>query len=146
MKSAFVYSLKVWFTALLLTPTIAYFIWELGNFWLSYIHRNDLFSVGIIYGTNAFKISNLTRMFFRNIIYYIPYFLVAFVFLSYFSRQRGQSVFAKLILTFITTALTLCSFIVFETTKIGVVFNEKIAWIISFGLFFMAGIWVYKMK
>ena len=146
MKQAFAYSFKVWFTALLLTPTMAYFIWEIGNNFLAYINKDRLFSTGLIYGTDTFKISNLGLTLIRSIPYYLPYFVLVFLAAVYSWRQAIQSRFIKIILTSIAIVLTLCAFAIFQVTIMNIVFNEKLAWIVSFGLFYIGGIWFYKQK
>jgi hypothetical protein len=64
----------------------------------------------------------------------------------YFQKQGNRIKFYKVILSFIAIILTLYPFAILQLATMHIVFNEQLAWIISFGVLFIAGIWFYRLN
>jgi len=145
MKQALAYSFKTCFTALALTPILTFFIWQLGNQCINYISHDKMHSMGLTFGKENFGVSTLIRTFFQIIPFYVLYF-ASTILLVYLSRvQIIELKFIKPILSLIAVLLTFSSFAIYPVKMIDFLFNIQLAWIISFGLLFIIGIWIYRL-
>lgn len=137
MKQALIYSLKVWLTALLLSPAIAFPIWLLAEWIISYTDKGKGFSTGIAYGID-FSIDLNTLW------YYLPYLVVLFVSANYLQGRSMRH--KKVLFTVLTIVLTLSPFTFLKVIEYDAVFNMQLVRVISFGLLFIGGVWFYKLK
>ncbi len=145
MKQALIYSLKVWITALLLAPTLAYPIWWLVEWIISYVNRGKVFSMGIIYGFDI-NASTISWGILWSALYFLPYLAILFVSVIFLRRGSTSIRSKKTALTGLAIILTLCPFPFVKVLEYEVIFDIRLAWLISFGLIFIAGVWFYRLK
>ena len=142
MKQALIYSLKVWITALLFSPTIAFPIWILAEWLISY---DKSYSTGIAYGIDI-NVSAIAMSVQWFVFYYLPYLILLFLSVMYFQRQGAALRYKKLAFTILSIVLTLCPFTFLKVIDSDTVFNIQLARVSSFGLLFIVGVWFYKLK
>jgi hypothetical protein len=145
MKQAIIYSLKVWLTALVLSPTVVFPIWILAEWIISYTGIRKGYNMGIVYGIDI-NISTIGPGMYWCVFYYLPYLILIVISVYYLQRRSTTIRYQKGAFTALAVVLTLCPFVFFKLTTFEGVFNMQLARVISFGLFFIAGIWFYKLK
>lgn len=145
MKQSITFSLKVWFTALILTPLLAYLLFYLGNS-VIFIFNSDKLATdtGLIYQTDKFQIFNIGWMLLRYTPYYLPYLIITVIGLEYKSRKTISLKIIRFWLTIFCILLILYPFTIFQLKTINFLFNMNLAWISSFGINFTGGVWFYK--
>jgi len=142
MKQALIYCLKVWVTALLFSPIIAFPIWMLAEWLISY---DKGYSTGIVYGIDI-NVSTIGMSMLWFVFYYLPYLVLLFLSVMYFQGQGATLRYKKLAFAILSIVLTLCPFTFLKVVDSDTVFNMQLARVISFGLLFIAGVWFYKLK
>ena len=92
MKHAFLYSLKVWITAALVTPMLAYLFWSVFNtlFARDLVLNYNTFAGAFLDGsqnTSVLRIATVNLDIFQSTLYSIPYLLVIFLVAMSLSKQ-----------------------------------------------------------
>jgi hypothetical protein len=146
MKTVFIYTSKIWLTALLLSPTLAWLIYKLGDTLVAYANRNKIAYTGVFYGTDVFKISKTEIILLQLAVSCLPYWILLFLINIYLNKRNVKVLNMKLIMTSLVIVITSLCFVIFPVVEFEIVFNPLLAWFTSFSLFLIAAIWFYKLK
>lgn len=144
-RYALIYSLKVWITALILTPIMSYIIGVISNEALVYFNRNGQSNRGLLYGSERLNSFNFDGYLFGNIYYCLTCFTTLLIVTAFVQKQNKIRI-AKITLTLIVLFFSIYIFRCSNLVLVDIAFNKQLTCSFTFSILFVSGIWFYKLK